>query len=241
MSHNYLSLELGSPRSVRITPRSDQVRAVLDGQRTEKEQRMRQAYEAEHNKDLQAITQWKSELETAKRQEIAEKSRKKAQRVQMEKEYAQQYRTKATKAAQERANEEARLLQVLKEVHEEEKRQEQRKFSRKRAFQAIIQTNEAQRKQILAKQLAEIEKDAETQRQLAANLERTERLRQQEVLSRVLKQQRLLDDRLTKTLSPSAFSKRQSQTLYREILNTQVRERRRRDLREWRLEHHNES
>ena len=235
-----LSLELGSPRSARIPHSPAQLRAFLDKQRNEKEQQVRRNYEVEHSSDLQAIAQWRTELETAKRLERSERARKKAQRVQMEKEYALQYRTKAALAAQERASEEARLHQVLREAQEEEKRQEQQKLSRRHAFQAIIHTNEVQRTQTVAKHLAELQKDADTQRQLATTLARTELLRQQEVLARVLRQQRLLDGRLTKTFNPDDFSKRKGQTLYREMLDSQVQERRRRDLQEWRAEHHNE-
>lgn len=235
-----LSLELGSPRTARVVQSPAQLRAFLDKQRSEKEQRLRRAYEVEHSSDLQAIAQWKTELETAKRLEHSERTRKKAQRVQMEKEYALQYRAKAALAAQERNTEEARLHQVLREAQEEERRLEQRKLSRKRAFQALLQTNEMQKTHRVAKHLAELQKDAETQREFAAALARAELLRQQEVLSRVLRQQRLLDERLTKTLSPGSFTKRKGQTLYREMLDSQVQERRRRDLQEWRAEHHNE-
>ena len=241
MSYKQLSLELSSPRSLRSPRTPAELRAALDLQKAEKERELRQAFEKERSGEIQAITRWKSELETAKRQESVEKYRKRVERRQLEKEYAKQYQAKAALAAKERATEEARLLQVIRESQDEERRQEQLKRSRRHAFQAIIQDNEVQRKQNLQRQLTDLQRDVEMQKQYTARLERSEKMRQQEVFSRVLRQQKQLGEHLAKTLNPETYDKRQSQRLYREILDSQVQEHRRRDLKEWRLLRHNES
>lgn len=236
-THSHFSLSPQSSTDDLLTQnlKKQQSRATLmqflEKQKEEKENTERNRRDMERKRDLEDIERWKNELQREKRREVQEKLQKRAIRVQLEREYLQEYQSRVAKAVSERAAEVAQVKRLMRQAESEAKRQNAIKSGFRNMFQHLIRVNELQKEQTIRGFEEERKKDVEMQRKLIEKLKLQEEERENERKERVRKQQEFLLG------EKRGEGKVEDQKMYKEVLDRQVREHRQRMDKDWRLMH----